>query len=250
MKKIIFCLIATISISNFSFGQVTLEHSYSNPSSVSTDDLFFTFNSENGLNYYTFNRITNVVQIYNENHILSNTFTAPIPASFSVENIIVTDKLFNTDSNFEFIFTLTGSNNAKKILLVNDNGIQIQEFNDRYFAKIVKNNSGAYKLVVKNIPADIIDVYALPGTLSINQQNIMSNTIVAYPNPTSNTINISNRYTNNSNKTLEVFDISGKKVIEQKISDNNEIINLDVSDLSSGIYIYKINGVSNKFIKK
>ena len=32
----------------------------------------------------------------------------------------------------------------------------------------------------------------------------------------------------------------------QSISDGG----LDVSDLSSGIYIYKINGVSNKFIKK
>lgn len=249
MKKIILSLIATISISNFSFGQVTLEHSYSNPSSISTDDLFFTFNSANGINYYTFNKTTNIVEIYNENHILTNTFTVPTTAGYTPVNVMVTDKLFNNDNAFEFLITLSNYPNDKMIL-VNDSGTQIQEFNNRSFAKIVKNNSGAYKLIVKNTSANIVDIYSLPGTLSVNQQNLVSNKIVAYPNPTNDVINITNKYSNSTNGLLEVFNINGQKVIEQNISNNIDVISLNVSDLSSGVYIYKLNGETNKFIKK
>lgn len=249
MKKIILSLIATISISNFSFGQVTLEHSYSNPSSISTDDLFFTFNSANGINYYTFNETTNIVQVYNENHILTNTFTVPNTAGYIPVNVMVTDKLFNNDNAFEFLITLSNYPNDKMIL-VNDSGTQIQEFINRSFAKIVKNNTGAYKLIVKNTAANIVDIYSLPGTLSVNQQNLVSNKIVAYPNPTNDVINITNKYSNSTNNLLEVFNIKGQKVIEQNISNNIDVISLDVSDLSSGVYIYKLNGETNKFIKK
>lgn len=249
MKKIILSLIATISISNFSFGQVTLEHSYSNPSSISTDDLFFTFNSATGINYYTFNTTTNIIQVYNENHILTNTFTVPNTAGYIPVNVMVTDKLFNNDNAFEFLITLSNYPNDKMIL-VNDSGTQIQEFINRSFAKIVKNNTGAYKLIVKNTAANIVDIYSLPGTLSANQQNLVSNKIVAYPNPTNDVINITNKYSNSTNNLLEVFNIKGQKVIEQNISNNINVISLDVSDLSSGVYIYKLNGETNKFIKK
>lgn len=236
-------------ITNLSFGQITLEHSYSNPSSVSSDDVFFTFNSESGLNYYTFNSTTNTIQIYNETHTLTNTFTAPIPTGYHINHIVVTDKLFNNNNSFEFLMEIENFGNPSKVIIFGDNGTMIQEFDNRAMAKIYKNNTGNFKLVVKNIPANIIDIYSLPGTLSVNQQELLSNKLIAFPNPTNGTINITNKSSNSTNSILEVFNYNGQKVIEKNVS-NKELINLDVSNLSNGTYIYKLNGETGKFIKK
>ncbi len=230
---------------NFSFAQAVLEHSYSNPDSISSDDVFFTFNAENGINYFTFSSSSNTFTIYNESHIQTNTFTVPSLSGNSIFKLIVTDKLFNNDSNFEFLLMTMND----KIIIVKDDGTIIQEFIDRSFAKIFKNNSGNYKLVVKGVFPDVVDVYSLPGTLSITQQDLLANKFIAFPNPTSNKISITNPLSNGEKSKLEVFDLNGKKVMQLQINGNEEL-SLDVSGLSNGTYIYKINNYSSKFIKK
>jgi hypothetical protein len=64
----------------------------------------------------------------------------------------------------------------------------------------------------------------------------------AYPNPASNTLIVQS----NINTTVELEDITGKKVISQVINKNGQI---NVSALSSGIYLLRTKeGVIRKFI--
>ena len=39
--------------------------------------LLYSFNTQNGINYFTFNNVTNTLEIYNQNHILTNTTIFP-----------------------------------------------------------------------------------------------------------------------------------------------------------------------------
>ena len=84
-------------------------------------------------------------------------------------------------------------------------------------------------------------------TLSAN--DFESNSITIYPNPVKNTLHLN--FSNNSEyigKEFQIFDINGRVVIQDKLSD---IANpIDVSILNTGLYFIKINEVLQKFIKQ
>jgi Secretion system C-terminal sorting domain len=259
MRKIILGLIAIIS--NLSFGQVTLEHSYNTSSQGFGERYSFAFNTESGLNHFTYEQSTKTFKIYNESHSLTNTFVAQIPSNyeiysdgFSFYGVLATDKLFNTNNSIEFLIALVNTTTWEyKFILMDDSGVILQEFNDRSkFGGIYKTSTGNYKFILKKVTANssIVDVYSLPGTLSVNQQQLLGNNFKSYPNPTENVINISNNLSNGENSTLEIFNINGQKVMQETVSGNQGEINLDVTDLNEGVYIYKLNGQSNRFVKK
>ncbi len=263
MRKIIFGLIATVSISNLSFGQATLENTY-NSSDINYDQTN-AFKTDAGLNYFTVEG-TNILKIYNSSHTLSNTITIPIDSGFEINGIYgASDKLFNTDALMEFLVFTEMTNPPStsfatyKLTLINQNGTVLQQLGDRGDAQIIKGTSGNYKLItIKNRsdynPATInsvFDVYSLPGTtLGTVLVNKNASSFFGFPNPTENKIAITNNLENGQNGNLEVFDINGKKVMQKTVVGENAEINLDVTELSNGVYIYKLNGQTNRFIKK
>ncbi len=260
MKKIILGLIATVLISELSFGQATLENSYNSDWTSNQNDwavlnstggTLNAFNIESGIYYYTLqipwdNLAINTMKIYNEQHTLIKTInftTRPRRIHF------ITDKLFNQDNLFEILY-----DDNTNLYLINENNNLIQTIQNRQFARIIKTSSNKYKLVASaNSPNNtlIYDVYSLSGTLSLFQQEIyLKNSFVGYPNPTESFINITNKLSNGENAILEIFDTNGKKVMVKNVTGGNNEINLDVTELNSGVYIYKLNGQTNKFIKK
>ena len=89
------------------------------------------------------------------------------------------------------------------------------------------------------------------STLSVDDfEN--GNTLRLYPNPTSRSLNIEFKSTI-ADGTLEVFDMLGKQVFVQNIT-NNDISQIDVSTWNSGLYLIKMsseNGQETKrFIKQ
>ena len=73
--------------------------------------------------------------------------------------------------------------------------------------------------------------------------------IKIYPNPaTENTLNI----TTDRDLNVSVFDILGKQILKDNVSNNNT--NIDISSLNSGIYFVKLSSdegtITRKFIKK
>lgn len=260
MRKIILGLIATFSISTLSFGQATLEHSYSSnwtynqnetASLNATGGPLNAFNVENGICYYTLdipsaNTAINVMRIYNEQHTLIKTVNFPTrPQRIN----FITDKLFNQDNLIEILYNSDGN-----LYLINENSEVIQTIQDRYLARIIKTPNDNYKLLVSKSAADskfLYDVYSLSGTLSVPQQDVyLKTSFVGYPNPTDSSINITNKLTDGEKGVLEIFDTNGKKVMAKNITGGSKEISLDVSELSNGVYIYKLNGQTNKFIKK
>ena len=74
----------------------------------------------------------------------------------------------------------------------------------------------------------------------------LSNNISIYPNPTGNTLTIA---AHNNINTVEIYDIAARPVFSGQY--NTFKIQVDVSNLLSGVYIIKMNGaIIKKFIKE
>lgn len=84
-------------------------------------------------------------------------------------------------------------------------------------------------------------------TGSLSTQDFESTTVSAYPNPATNTFSISSV---SEIATVEIFAMNGQKVLE-----TNQASNINVSDLSSAIYLVKATDISDnkttiKLVKK
>ncbi len=88
------------------------------------------------------------------------------------------------------------------------------------------------------------------GLLAINDYNL-NDIATVYPNPVTQYLHIEFNELTDGESVYEIYTIEGKKVLKNKIN-NNKRINL--SRLSSGIYLLKINKenkvYTSKFIKK
>lgn len=263
MKKIISSIIATLGVSGIIFGQATLEQSYQTTSW--TYEQTNAFKTDAGLHYFTLNKTTKTLLIYNSSHSLIKTVIIPVATGFNLDAIWgVTDKLFNADSLVEFVvFSRTDYNSTNgtvnNMTLVNENGTILQQFGNRFDAYIIKGLTANFKLITLSDPFSPIpqatnytyDVYSLPGTSLGNiVLNKNSNSLTSYPNPTENKISITNNLATGQNEILEIFDLNGKKVMQKNITGNTDEIIIDTTELSNGVYIYKLNGQTNKFIKK
>ena len=68
----------------------------------------------------------------------------------------------------------------------------------------------------------------------------------AYPNPATHKVTIPYRSAEES--LLTVYGIDGKRVYEQRVEAGTGEATLDVSAWHNGVYIYRVNGASGKFI--
>ena len=170
----------------------------------------------------------------------------------------ISDKLFNADSQIEFLIRFYRNVSAPNTLdinvltLINENGTVLQQFGNRESAEVIKGNGTNLKLIViapSNSGNYIYDVYGLSGTLSTVQFKNINLSLTSYPNPAKNEMTITNFELDGNKSKLEVFDINGKRVIERNIKENENEIILELSDFPKGVYIYKINGQTNKFVK-
>ena len=205
MKKIIFSLIASALITNLSYGQATLEHSYKTKSF--DYDNHNSFKTKSGINYFTLDLddTTNTLQFFDSNHDLYKTVLIPVSPGYQLSRIsTINDVLFNSDSLIEFI-AFSGSNtnsNIRKATLINENAVVLQEFGNRDEAFIIKGIGGNYKLITyleaqSQTPFTgeyAFDVYNLPGTTlnTVTNKKVDENSFIGYPNPATNRMTITN----------------------------------------------------------
>ncbi|MEY5049270.1 MAG: hypothetical protein RLZZ175_2629 [Bacteroidota bacterium] len=80
-------------------------------------------------------------------------------------------------------------------------------------------------------------------------QTVANLNLIAFPNPLSNETNINFNALSNENATIEVFDLSGNKVMtsfnDDVIAGNNYNVVVNASQLTSGLYIVRLTNGSN-----
>ena len=172
------------------------------------------------------------------------------------ELYLPTNKLFNSNLKIEFlIYSIqTSSPFQPSLRLFDEDGNLLFDFGNSSGIELFKTANNKYKLLTSQKSTNTNEisykVYSLSGTLSINQESLLNKSVLQFPNPTSKTLNLKNLKSNGNKNLLEIFSIQGKKVLSKKTEQNESEISVNISHLSKGIYIYKIGGISNKFIKE
>lgn len=106
-----------------------------------------------------------------------------------------------------------------------------------------KSNSEITIILHKENGDAAIVTYKIEDIMSVEE--ITTNTLNIYPNPTINDINI---ITNTNTKShIEILNLSGQKIFEKEFSTK---INIDLSDYSKGMYIVKVISENNSYSEK
>ncbi len=97
--------------------------------------------------------------------------------------------------------------------------------------------------------ASVILVYKIQETVGIKEVAKINYDLKVGPNPAVNQVNIT--YTikgNYSQQALELYDLLGNLVKIEKLSNSSDVFNLNVTDLNSGIYFYRLrlDGISTE----
>ncbi|PCJ27613.1 MAG: hypothetical protein COA97_03055 [Flavobacteriales bacterium] len=85
------------------------------------------------------------------------------------------------------------------------------------------------------------------GTLNVAENNKKENSLLVYPNPFNSEITI-NYTLENSSATLTIYNLIGKQIMSQTITQNTTVI--DLADQANGIYFVTITDKNNRLSKK
>lgn len=179
----------------------------------------FTFSGLDASKYYTFNIFACRGGSVPDNRETQYTITG------SSSDVVTLNPSNNTD-NTVFSYNMMPSASGTIDLLVtkgpnNDNSLGF------YYL-------GAVEMIITDEP------------LSTSEAKAVSK-LMAYPIPASNVLNVTNP--KNGEKQIEIYDVSGKRVMSKVFESSTETITLDVENLSKGVYFYKIGNAMSKFIK-
>ncbi|GAB5409263.1 MAG: hypothetical protein BalsKO_16280 [Balneolaceae bacterium] len=127
-----------------------------------------------------------------------------------------------------------------------DTFIYAQIDTENSISEIHENNNIAWVLLNETLPISVSNENV---TESINEFKLHQN----YPNPFNPTTNISYSLQTNQNVVLVIFDIMGRKVstlVNERQHAGSHNILFDASNLSSGIYLYRLSNNEFSLSKK
>lgn len=103
--------------------------------------------------------------------------------------------------------------------------------------------------------ANPLSSYSAPATfgtlLRVRKPEVALNELSVYPNPASDKVSVKFNFNESKTSTLEVFDLSGRMVYSESIATEvgENIVELDLSSLSSGTYFLKLENEMARIIK-
>lgn len=246
-QSIAILLVFTFSIIETD-AQINLEHTFNNQSSI------FHFTTQTQTMYYRVD--TSNIYIYNEDYTLYKTISIPIQNNYSHGLIsFISSNLFNTDNYIEFCCSYVKSDHTDvKTVIYNENLSVLKTFNSSWIDGIYSTKNSGYRMEMQrytDYPDNkfVTDVYSLPGSYTTNVESNKVNQIdFPFPNPAKNEIILP--YTLNEGKTTEmvIFNSNGQVIDSFEIGYHFNKVRLNISSYSPGIYFYRYNGKTNKFI--
>lgn len=266
MKKIILYISFLFLGLGSTNAQINFEHTFTTKSGFD----WFVSNT-NGIMYVFTDTLTNQVKIYNTDYSLYKSVSIDRPVGYYVSICLPSEKLFDTDSQIEFLCTYEDSQyncsvnpcvytTISKAKVFNEDGSILKDFgtfNKSTDGGEIINNGSEYKLILRwytqsNGESDY-DIYSLPGSLPAGYTTLRSASLdqpAAYPNPATTIINVPYILAGGETATLIIYNEAGRQ-IDQKIIDSAfNSLRLNVTDYAHGLYIYKYNNMSGRFIVK
>jgi hypothetical protein len=264
-------MVVALSLSQVANAQINLEHTFNGNATHYGSGSMIGNNTGADLYGYVQNS-SNQIMLYNEDYSLYKAITITPPAGYNINSSIsfVSKSLFNSDNKIEFIVTFINPsalqqggdyNTYCSCKMYNEDGSLIKDFGTSYQVlpwSIVKTSSGDFKLLIlrhvynttPSVYYDLYtDVYSLSGTLplSVSVQNNMQFQ-PPYPNPANATITLPYQLKQGEISQMNIYNINGQLIETKQIGYDYDKVLLNVSSYTKGVYIYQVNGISNRFI--
>ncbi|GAA4304717.1 T9SS type A sorting domain-containing protein [Aestuariibaculum suncheonense] len=184
-------------------------------------------------------------------------FDFPIPAnSYNKVTITLKNESTNDDELGLIIDNGSGSEVITMPMTTGDTGFKTYTFNQTQFTTAWSGDITTMR--IRFTDADNITVGRSSGTgniiidnivfeydSSLSAENFNKGTFTLYPNPAKNVVYFN---TTNTISKIEVFSITGKKVLETSKFNNNA---MNISSLKSGLYLLNIrDSENNTMVKK
>jgi len=261
MKKStqILITVGVLFFSQISNAQINLEHTFDG--TVGHNGVFYT----PSLGYYTYvNTATNQVRLYNEDYSLYKSITITPPANYSISNAYLFSKgIATTDEKITFFIDFinpdivsTDPNSYHSLRLYDEDGKMVKDFGYAYIFSQnfhqVSNNKCRLSITRYKIPAPITyetEIYSLPGVFT-GVKNIQQNntSLLPYPNPANTIITLPYQLKQGETSAMRIYSINGQLIETKQIDFVFDKVLLNVSSYTKGMYLYEVNGISNRFI--
>ncbi|PIP54850.1 MAG: hypothetical protein COX07_03120 [Bacteroidetes bacterium CG23_combo_of_CG06-09_8_20_14_all_32_9] len=111
-------------------------------------------------------------------------------------------------------------------------------------AGFVKNNCEFITFVQHSSSKEVTQVAKIDMSSILGIQELNGDKVSIYPNPASDYMML----LSDGKGTMSICDLTGKIVYSSKITNNTQVI--DISKLSKGIYVVKVNSTKSSFAKK
>lgn len=239
MKKN-YLVIAFISLSICVNAQITLTNTINSLSPVSksiwnTNCIYYAPDS-------------NTLKIFDENFVLEKTISN-LPTFSNVG--YMSKNLFSLNNKYDFIIIVrNATNTSAECKLYNEDKQLLFNFGDLSQWLVVNNKLFTYKFeFVNNHYNYTTKIYNLPGQLNSSSELIVNKSnSFAFPNPAENVININ--YNTNKMEEMHIIDLNGNIIENYLLDPSLKTIQINVSNYSKGIYIYRLGDTTGKFIVK
>ncbi len=163
-------------------------------------------------------------------------------------------RMINASHNYTLI--REGNQLTWNFVGINLPGIsQSEELSQGYVTFKIKPNPGfAVNDMIPNTaeiyfdsnPAIITNTFQTTFVNTLSNENFLLNEILIYPNPTNEILNINYGTNNIDIKSIEIYDMLGKKVYQN----NSKVESIDLSNFNIGIYLIEISTENNGKITK
>ncbi|MBS3738912.1 MAG: T9SS type A sorting domain-containing protein [Psychroflexus sp.] len=102
--------------------------------------------------------------------------------------------------------------------------------------------------ITESVASNHFDIRFESTTLSTDE--FEKSGISVYPNPASNLVNINFSQNTDELEQIALYDLNGRLILTRKLNSNDIEQQIDVSNLSSGVYILEINTVKHQYNTK
>lgn len=253
-------------LSQTAIAQISLEHTFDetvtwNGKIYTESDLY----PENSYNTVYTDENSCVVKIYNEDYSIhtNRTYQFVPPVGYKINSVMMSRKLFNTDNNYEFLVIYERTDNIRddtrmQAILQNQDGGVIKDFGFGnylygYPYLHVANNKLRFNIFrsLYNGGSTLVrttEIYSVPGTPTSGSGNRVNESLPPYPNPASSVITLPYKLEQGEISVMNIYNMSGQLIDTKLIDAVFDKILLNVSGYTKGMYIYEVNGVSNRFV--
>jgi len=108
---------------------------------------------------------------------------------------------------------------------------------------------GEYTVVITDANGCTKELSFTIETSAVNDPDFVSR-FELYPNPAKNNTKVALSFTNSLNGTISLVDMTGKTIKTYNIKGKDVIINVELNDISEGIYLIKLESQNQVGVRK